>query len=116
MERLTYKGKTKNKVYCEYEMQDAINKLADYEDKEEQGLLVELPCKVGDKVWFIRTSSGKPELVETEIEKVVLKKRGMYVQLSCNSFYETTCNSIDKTVFFTEAEAEEALAKMGGTK
>ena len=83
-------------------------------DKQEQGLLIELPCKVGDKVWFIRTSNIKPELVETEIEKVVLKKRGLYVQLSCNSFYETSCNSISKTVFFTEAEAEEALAKMGG--
>lgn len=29
---------------------DAVNKLATYEDAEEQGRLVILPCKVGDKV------------------------------------------------------------------
>lgn len=29
---------------------DAVNKLADYEDAEEQGRLVILPCKVGDMV------------------------------------------------------------------
>lgn len=31
----------------------AIEKLADYEDLEEQGLLVRLPCKVGDDVYII---------------------------------------------------------------
>lgn len=28
-----------------------MNALAEYEDLEEQGLLVRLPCKVGDMVW-----------------------------------------------------------------
>lgn len=28
------------------------NKLAEYEDLEEQGLLVRLPCKVGDMLWY----------------------------------------------------------------
>lgn len=31
---------------------DAVDKLATYEDAEEQGRLVILPCKVGDIVWF----------------------------------------------------------------
>lgn len=30
----------------------AIEKLATYEDLEEQGLLVRLPCKVGDMLWY----------------------------------------------------------------
>ena len=30
-----------------------LTKLADYEDLEEQGLLVRLPCKVGDDVYII---------------------------------------------------------------
>jgi hypothetical protein len=136
MERLTYKSRdgwicyNDNKTQtvknaCDIEatlshkkacniINTLLEKLCYYEDKQEQGLLIEVPCKVGDKVWLIRTSNIKPELVETEIEKVVLKKRGLYVQLSCNSFYETSCNSIGKTVFFTEAEAEEALEKMKG--
>lgn len=32
---------------------DVMNALADYEDLEEQGLLVRLPCKVGDTVWVV---------------------------------------------------------------
>lgn len=32
---------------------DSANKLAEYEDLEEQGLLLRLPCKVGDTVWCI---------------------------------------------------------------
>lgn len=30
-----------------------MNALAEYEDLEEQGLLVRLPCKVGDTVWVV---------------------------------------------------------------
>ena len=30
-----------------------LTKLADYEDLEEQGLLVRLPCKIGDDVYII---------------------------------------------------------------
>lgn len=33
------------------ELEKALEKLADYEDLEEQGLLVRLPCKVGDIVY-----------------------------------------------------------------
>ena len=35
----------------------AIEKLATYEDLEEQGLLVRLPCKVGDDVYIIPSPS-----------------------------------------------------------
>ena len=31
-----------------------LNKLGEWEDLEEQGRLIELPCKVGDAVWEIR--------------------------------------------------------------
>lgn len=32
---------------------DALNKLAAYEDAEEAGTLVRLPCKVGDTMWYL---------------------------------------------------------------
>lgn len=35
----------------------AARKLCDYEDLEEQGLLVRLPCKVGEKLWCIVNSA-----------------------------------------------------------
>lgn len=31
---------------------DAVDKLAEYEDAEERGLLIKLPCKVGDNLYF----------------------------------------------------------------
>lgn len=38
-------------------LKTALEKLADYEDLEEQGLLVRLPCKVGDDVYIIPSQS-----------------------------------------------------------
>lgn len=38
-------------------MFDACKKLAEYEQLEEQGLLVRLPCKVGDDVYIIPSPS-----------------------------------------------------------
>lgn len=66
-----------------------------------------LPCKVGQIVWLVR--NGKIE--ETTVEKIVLKDKGLYLKLLCNSFYETSCRSIGKTVFFTREEAEKALER-----
>ena len=63
------------------------------------------PCKVGQIVWLVR--DGKIE--ETTVEKIVLKDKGLYLKLLCNSFYETTCRSIGKTVFLNREEAEKAL-------
>lgn len=68
------------------------------------------PCKVGQIVWLIR--NGKIE--ETTVEKIVLKDGGLYLKLLCNSFYETTCRSIGKTVFLTKKEAEEKLKELNG--
>lgn len=62
MERLTRRTKLGAAVpyidlSCESEYNDWITditeKLAEYEDLEEQGLLLRLPCKVGDTVWCV---------------------------------------------------------------
>lgn len=89
--------------------QIAIQRLAEYEDAEEQGLLVRLPCKVGDTVWFISPLASKKEITETIVEKIVVKEKGVYMKLACNVLYETSCKSIGKTVFFTHEAAEKAL-------
>lgn len=75
------------------------------------------PCKVGDPVWFVGTSNTnrlKAGVIETTVEKLVLKSGGIYMKLSCNAMYETSCRSIGKSVFFSREEAEAALAKMKG--
>lgn len=69
------------------------------------------PCKVGDTVWFIR---NKTEIIATVVEKVILKHGGLYIKLGCNSMYETSSNSIGKTVFLTKEEAEAKLKEREG--
>lgn len=81
---------------------------------KDQSRFVEFPCKVGDTVWFVGTSNInrlKLGVIETTVEKLVLKAGGTYMKLACNAVYETSCRSIGKTVFFTREAAEQALAE-----
>ena len=41
-------------------VKNMIKKLATYEDLEEQGLLVRLPCKVGDTVYRVNAGAKQP--------------------------------------------------------
>ena len=82
----------------------AIDRLAAYEDAEEQGLLVRLPCKVGDMVYRIHTKD------HVEKHRVI----AFHVSASCLWFWdengrETPVEKIGKTVFLTRTEAEAAL-------
>ena len=72
------------------------------------------PCKVGQTVWFIRKSGLRNELIETTVEKIISKKGGIFLKLACNSMYETSCNSIGKTVFLTKDQAEQKLKELSG--
>lgn len=55
MERLTYSGTREANNAAT--IREIINKLCDYENAEEHGLLVRLPCKVGDDVYIIPSPS-----------------------------------------------------------
>lgn len=66
-----------------------------------------LTCKVGTPVFFLRDKN----IIETSVEKIIFKGNGCYIKLECNAMYETSCNSIGKTVFFTREEAERCLRK-----
>lgn len=72
------------------------DKLADYEDAEEQGLLLRLPCKVGKPVWTIMCGmNGKnPTLFRQDFELSMIQHWG-------------------KAVFLTKEEAKKALAERG---
>lgn len=76
----------------------------DFADKAE---LVHLPCKVGTPVFFLRDQN----IIETSVEKIIFKGKGCYIKLKCNAMYETSCQSIGKTVFFTREAAEKAFEK-----
>lgn len=99
----------------------AIEKLAEYEDLEEQGLLVRLPCKVGDTVWD--NDFGYPE--PYEIKAFSYGYCDSYVEPDIEDeiifYYENSIGSVTgafpmselgKTVFLTREEAKKKLEEM----
>lgn len=111
MERLTY-WKDKEHAVLDMNAENvrfATEKLADYEDAEEQGLLLRLPCKVGDKAWYVRNSV----IDEVEVDSFVLNTN-LFVKVSLYVGYERYRKTLTpyKTLFFTLEEAEQALENM----
>jgi len=102
-----------------------LNKLAKYEDLEEQGLLLKLPCKKGDTVYdLVCCTDGRWRIFKMKV-CVVNAFGGMHnlnghvwnVYLEDDyskdyvSFYD-----FGKTVFLTQIEAEEALREREAEK
>ena len=97
--------------HCEL-VEDMVKKLADYEDLEEQGRLVKLPCKIGTEVYDINWWDDVRE-------KVVVKGKTYYRTVHKHKVtkFPFTYSDIDnfgKTVFLTKSEAEEKLKELRG--
>lgn len=102
-------------------VEDMVKKLVNYEDLEEQGRLIKLPCKVGDKIFLDFAGFGK------DIDKFTVKdfhldcfEDGETI-LFCDyeSNDKTLSGQIDvmefgKTVFLTKSEAEAKLKELRG--
>lgn len=89
----------------------AIEKLADYEDAEEHGLLIRLPCKVGSNIYLI-TDDG---VDVADCREIRVADEEMYIE--SNTFCDwISFDKIGKTVFLTEAEAEAKLSEMEGAE
>ncbi len=99
-------------------MEDYLN----YRKAEENGMLIHLPCRVGDTVYRIWTcgKSGR-SIAEFRIEHIEIDK---YPQIEfsyrctkgSHSFYPYRFCKIEdfgKIVFLTREEAEQALKQMG---
>lgn len=90
-------------------------KLGKYEDLEEQGRLVKLPCKVGDTVYVpTRDFISELRIVHISISKNNtffhwMLNDGIYQNLDGFSF-----DKIGKTVFLTKSEAEAKLKELRG--
>lgn len=87
----------------------AMEELLQYKTAEEQGLLLRLPCKVGDKAYYLH----KGGIDEVEVDSFVLN-----INLFVNVSYYIGCDRFGKTLtpyktlFFTREEAERALEQM----
>ena len=62
MQRLTERDSNGDVYVKQHDYVTAADKLADYEDLEEQGLLLRLPCKVGTEFYYVGQKAIKGEL------------------------------------------------------
>lgn len=95
------------------------------ENKIENGTLIELPCKVGDTVWFLNKHYAiylrKDTVYKAKVVRVYFEKnKNIYLAIQIKNEYGTTefprITEIDKTVFLTQAEAEKKLKELNGGK
>lgn len=133
MERLTRRSANGTGVYAtpsgepiewENNRHNVLQKLADYEDLEEQGRLIKLPCKVGDTVWdndfgrpcaYTITAFSFGECEEYICEPVTTKETVFYYANSSGSITGSFAESeIGKSVFLNKSEAEAKLKELRG--
>ena len=99
-------------------------KLGKYEDLEEQGRLIKLPCKVGDTVWdndfdrpcaYTITAFSFGECEEYICKPVTTKEVVFYYENSSGSITGSFTESvIGKSVFLNKSEAEAKLKELRG--
>lgn len=112
MERLTQKIEYDGIV--KYEMKSmvpsvyGIHKLGELEDKQEQGMLIETKCRVGDLLYRVIPNNYK-EYVTCYVTKILINPDGMYFAVDSFGGICFSMDDIGRIFFFTE---EESLAKM----
>ena len=123
MERLTYRT-TKGEAMGNSsvaDIGDILEKLAEYEDLEDQGLLLKLPCRVGNTI-YVNGILGVGEAEEYKVIRVdyhsnlAMGRSEFYIEALLVNAPENSIGFCDKeigkTVFLTKAEAEQKLKEM----
>lgn len=112
------------KVLSEEYLYPAIEKLAIYEDLEEQGLLVRLPCKLKDKLYHFYGIDLEDNFVDVISDEIIMEVvatefviDSYEIAIKCitdwNSPYEyLPAAEFGKTVFLTREDAEKKLEEM----
>lgn len=90
-------------------------KLKEYEDLEEQGKLLKLPCAVGDTVYRINKGKKEPIIPMLVIGIAIRNENELVIQtkdIADDNHNLYSKNSIGKTVFLTKEAAEAAVKEM----
>ena len=105
----------------------AARKLAEYEDLEEQGLLVRLPVKIGDDIYKIPSKANydlnvlngykaNNRAYHQKAYSIVFSQSGWFVQCDKDSIHAPNVICVDveygKTWFLTREEAEKKLEEL----
>ena len=113
-----FKVETMNDLYL---VGSAIDKLAEYEDLEEQGLLLRLPVPEGAVVYtlsYIYECKFDYDCKEFDAykceEDIPCKHQYKVYRVKETKFQKQMLAMLGETVFLTKEEAEQALARMEG--
>lgn len=89
-----------------------ITKLATYEDAEEQGLLLRLPCKVGDNIYIIKPYGIEEASITgiSEADDIDCFCFEIYIDPDCHEII--ALEEFNDTWFLTKEEAEAKLKEM----
>lgn len=105
---------------CE-EIDAVYRKLKEYENLEERGRLVKLPCKVGDTVYYFsggyykNIKNWKITPIKVTEFNIKVNKSGKLIPLAMiANGTRYPMSSIGKTVFLTKSEAEAKLKELRG--
>lgn len=95
-------------------------KLKDIEDAEKQGLLLRLPCKVGDTIYEVSYGNKKYIIREHIVNQFVyIAYRKPRIEIYCegeNGFLSSSITGqLDDGLFLTREEAEAKLKEMEGS-
>ena len=115
MERLTKKGFNFTTDFIKRDIDSwsivqCLKKLQEYEDAEEQGLLLRLPCPIGTTVY-------NTTWWDDVTEKVKVDEKTFYRTVHKHKVSKSTFSLVDiydfgKTVFLTKEEAKRKLKEM----
>lgn len=104
-----------------YQLAEWLMQLKEYQDLEKQGLLLRLPCKVGNII-YVNGILGAGKAEEHKVTRVnyhsdlATKRSEFYIEASLVSDPENSIGFYDeelgRTVFLAQTEAEHKLKEM----
>lgn len=107
-------------------MAELRERLKEYEDMEESGNLIKLPCAAGDTVYVIPSKANyginivnrheeRNRVYEQVVDRIEMFRSG-YLLVTCGGMSSVIEQFYKETWFLTKEEAEAALQKMNDNK
>ena len=125
-------GKMDECVKCAQEheqLAEWLTQLKEYQQLEEKGRLIKLPCKIGDDVYFVPSQtnyklnmlshhSEENKICHQKVARITFGRNGWYLECDKDLEYATdhilTDNMYKETWFLTQEEAEAKLKELRG--
>lgn len=107
MKRLTVSGT--GEARTDVTIKEVLDRLRFYEDLEEQGRLIELPCKVGDMVYNLIPLRYGKDYHKDMIDKIIINKDGVFLDFKNGLMKNINC--IGDSLLLSKKDVKKALKK-----